>query len=40
MPSIEGKPGKKFMVPMTAHAVPEWTAGAGGNIVIDADFVI
>jgi hypothetical protein len=25
---------------MTAHAVPEWTAGAGGNIVIDADFVI
>jgi 16S rRNA processing protein RimM len=40
MPSIEGKPGKKFMVPMTAHAVPEWTAGAGGNIVMDADFVI
>ena len=40
MPSVEGKPGKKFMVPMTADAVPEWTAGAGGNIVIDAAFVI
>ncbi len=36
MPSQDGKPGKKFMVPMTADAVPEW----GERIVIDADFVI
>ena len=40
MPSADGKPGKKFMVPMTAEAVPEWGAQAGGRIVIDADFVI
>ena len=40
MPSADGKPGKKFMVPMTADAVPEWAAGAGGRIVIDAAFVI
>jgi 16S rRNA processing protein RimM len=40
MPSVDGKPGKKFMVPMTAEAVPEWGAPAGGRIVIDADFVI
>ena len=40
MPSVDGKPGKKFMVPMTAEAVPEWAAQAGGRIVIDADFVI
>jgi hypothetical protein len=25
---------------MTADAVPEWAAGAGGRIVIDAAFVI
>jgi 16S rRNA processing protein RimM len=31
-----GRPGKKFMVPMTADAVPEW----GDRIVIDAAFVI
>jgi len=23
-PSVDGKPGKKFMVPMRAEAVPEW----------------
>ncbi len=40
MPSADGKPGKKFMVPMTVDAVPEWAAGAGGRIVIDAAFVI
>ncbi len=33
---IEKPDGKKFMVPMTADAVPEW----GERIVIDADFVI
>jgi 16S rRNA processing protein RimM len=36
LPSEDGKPGKKFMVPMTKEAVPEW----GDRIVIDADFVI
>lgn len=36
MPPVENKPGKKFMVPMTPEAVPEW----GGRIVIDAAFVI
>jgi 16S rRNA processing protein RimM len=35
MPPQDGKPGKKFMVPMTAEAVPEW----GERIVIDAAFV-
>jgi 16S rRNA processing protein RimM len=33
---IERPDGKKFMVPMTPDAVPEW----GGRIVIDAAFVI
>jgi 16S rRNA processing protein RimM len=33
---IERPDGKKFMVPMTADAVPEW----GERIVIDSDFVI
>jgi 16S rRNA processing protein RimM len=23
-PAIEGKPGKRFMVPMRVEAVPEW----------------
>jgi 16S rRNA processing protein RimM len=32
---VDGKPGKKFMVPMTVDAVPEW----GQRIVIDAAFV-
>ena len=35
-PPEDGKPGKRFMVPMKADAVPEWRA----QIVIDADFVI
>lgn len=37
---IQKADGKKFMVPMTADAVPEWGAGMGGRIVIDAAFVI
>lgn len=40
MPSIIGKPGNKFMVPMNAQAVPKWGAEAGGKIVIDAGFVV
>ena len=36
MPLQDGKPGKKFMVPMTVDAVPEW----GDRIVIDAAYVI
>lgn len=36
MPSADGKPGKKFMVPMTADAVPLWDE----RIVIDSNFVI
>jgi 16S rRNA processing protein RimM len=40
MPSQDGKPGKKFMVPMTADAVPEWGNAASGRIVVDAAFVI
>ncbi len=35
-PAAGDKPGKKFMVPMNADAVPEW----GAVIVIDAAFVI
>lgn len=34
-PGIDGKPGKKFMVPMRAEAVPEWDAG---RLVITAAF--
>lgn len=37
---IQMPDGKKFMVPMTLNAVPEWGAGMGGRIVIDAAFVI
>jgi 16S rRNA processing protein RimM len=33
---IERPDGKKFMVPMTADAVPEW----GERIVIDSAFVL
>lgn len=40
MPSTDGTPGKRFMVPMTAEAVPEWAGGTDGRIVIDAAFVI
>jgi 16S rRNA processing protein RimM len=32
----EGKPGKRFMVPMTIDAVPEW----GEHVMIDADFIV
>lgn len=35
-PSIDGKPGKRFMVPMTRDAVPEWDAT---RLVVNADFV-
>jgi 16S rRNA processing protein RimM len=34
-PGIDGKPGKRFMVPMQPHAVPEWDAE---RLVIDAGF--
>jgi 16S rRNA processing protein RimM len=34
LPPVDGKPGKKFMVPMNAQAVPEW----GESLVIDAAF--
>ena len=37
---IERPDGKKFMVPMTPDAVPEWGTEADGRIVIDVDFVI
>lgn len=40
LPPTEGKPGKKFMVPMNAKAVPEWGDEADGLIVIDAAFVV
>ena len=33
---VERAGGKRFMVPMTAEAVPEW----GERIVIDAEFVV
>jgi 16S rRNA processing protein RimM len=35
-PPEDGKPGKRFMVPMKPEAVPEW----GERIVIDAEFVV
>ncbi|MEY4240024.1 MAG: rRNA processing protein RimM [Pseudomonadota bacterium] len=34
-PSVDGKPGKRFMVPMRVEAVPEWDAD---RIVITAQF--
>jgi 16S rRNA processing protein RimM len=40
LPPVEGKPGKKFMVPMNLQAVPEWGDEADGHIVIDAAFVV
>lgn len=40
LPPENGKPGKKFMVPMNAQAVPKWGAEADGRIVIDAAFVV
>ena len=33
---IEGPDGKRFMVPMTPQAVPEW----GERVVIDGAFVV
>ena len=33
-PAVEGKPGKRFMVPMSAEAVPEW----GETLVIRAAY--
>lgn len=40
LPPEDGKPGKKFMVPMNAQAVPRWGAEADGQIIIDAAFVV
>ncbi len=40
LPAENGKPGKKFMVPMNVQAVPRWGAEADGQIVIDAAFVV
>ncbi len=34
-PSEDGKPGKRFMVPMTAQAVPEWN---GSGVTVDEAF--
>ena len=33
-PSVDGKPGKRFMVPMRVEAVPEWGDEADGRIVV------
>lgn len=35
-PAEDGKPGKRFMVPMKPEAVPEW----GDRILIDALFIV
>jgi len=35
-PGVDGRPGKRFMVPMQPHAVPEWNAE---RLVIAADFI-
>ncbi len=35
-PDKGGKPGKKFMVPMNAQAVPEWS----DRILIDAEYIV
>jgi 16S rRNA processing protein RimM len=36
-PPVDGKPGKRFMVPVNKDAVPEWNAS---GVVIDSAFVI
>lgn len=36
-PPADGKPGKRFMVPMNAEAVPEWNAV---RLVINSAFVV
>lgn len=35
-PPIDGRPGKRFMVPMNADAVPEWD---GERLVVSPDFI-
>ena len=35
-PQFDGKPGKRFMVPMQPHAVPEWSFD---RLVINPEFV-
>lgn len=35
--AVDGKPGKRFMVPMNADAVPDWSAN---GMIIDSAFVI
>jgi 16S rRNA processing protein RimM len=40
LPTVDGKPGKKFMVPMNVQAVPKWGVEADGQIVVDAAFVV
>lgn len=35
-PAIDGKPGKRFMVPMTVDAVPEWDAD---RMIVSPDFI-
>lgn len=35
-PALDGKPGKRFMVPMRAEAVPDWTDLTG--LLIDAAY--
>ncbi len=36
-PPVDGKPGKRFMVPMNRDAVPQWSAS---GMVIDSAFVV
>jgi 16S rRNA processing protein RimM len=35
-PAVDGKPGKRFMVPMRVEAVPEWS---GERLLVEAAFV-
>lgn len=34
-PAVDGKPGRKFMIPMNAAAVPEWNSE---RLVVSSDF--
>ncbi|MDY7522518.1 16S rRNA processing protein RimM [Sphingomonas sp. AAP5] len=36
-PSEDGKPGKRFMIPMNADAVPEWDAE---KLVVEVGFIV
>ena len=36
-PALDGKPGKRFMVPMNAEAVPEWNVV---RLVVNSAFVV